>query len=180
MSFEKDAQMNVATLFHSLLFAYEKAARKVLGSGCEVFVHPTLEILDKISEEQHLQLFAGTSLEEAVASFSKMLEQGKIVRKVGFRKIGPERYLLKIDGCAWAKHIHKELRPKDATCPYALIVMAIYRRYMGGKAEETESKYCEDGNETEIKPFHAATVSFGIKSLELVAEESLTNSRKPK
>lgn len=153
MNAEEAVQMDIATLFHGLLFAYQKAAKDVLGSGCEVFVQPTLEILAKIYDQK---LFRGKTLEEAVASFSEMLLKARALRKISFEKVGSERYLLRIDGCAWAKHVHKELKPKDVTCPLALIVMAIYRKYSGEKIEETESKYFEEGNETEIRPFNPA------------------------
>jgi hypothetical protein len=165
MGSEESTQLDIAELFHGLLFAYEKAARNVLGSGCEVFVQPTLEILQKIYDKKGLKLFQGKSLDEAVASFSKMLLEAKLVKRIGFDRIGQDKHLLKIDGCAWAKHIHRELKPKDATCPLALIVMAIYRKYLGEKVEEAESKYLAEGTETIIKPFYAAAVTFETESL---------------
>jgi hypothetical protein len=158
MGSEESAWLNVGTLLHGLLFAYQKATKDLLGSGCEVFVQPTLDILAKIHDKDDLKLFRGKTLEEAVASFSKMLTNAKVVRGITFEKTGPEKYLLRIGGCAWAKHIHKELEPKDVTCPLALIVMAIYRKYSGQKVEETESKYLEEGTETEIRSFNPALV----------------------
>jgi hypothetical protein len=154
----KDAiQLNIGTLFHGLLFAYQKATKDILGSGSEVFVQPMIQILEGIYDEKGIQLFKDRNLEDAVASFSEMLEEGKIVKEVSFKKVGRARYLLKIDGCIWARHIHKELKPKDATCPIALIVMAIYSKYSHEKVEETESTYYEDGTETEIKSFNPAS-----------------------
>ncbi len=150
------AGLNIGTLFHGLLFAYQKAAKNVLGSGCEVFVQPTLEILANINDEYNLGLFKDKTLEKAVASFSKMLLNANAVKKITFKDMGSGKYLLRVDGCAWAKHIHKELKPKDVTCPFALIVMAIYRKYSGEKVEETESRYFEEGTETEIRPFNPA------------------------
>jgi len=151
---EDAEQLNLATLFHGLLFAYQKATKDILGSGCEVFLHPTLEILGKIDEKKGTPLPKAGSLDEAVAAFSDMLLRTKAVKGFSFKKVGHEKYLLRIDGCTWARHIHKMLEPKDVTCPLALIVMAIYRKHIGDKVEESESKYLEEGTETEIKPFH--------------------------
>lgn len=153
MDSEDAVQLDIGTLLHGLLFAYQKATKDALGSGCEVFLRPTLEILAKIHYEE---IFRGRTLGEAVASFSEMLLKGRVVEKISFEKIGSEKYLLRIDGCVWAKRIHKELKPKDVTCPFALIVMAIYGKYSGEIVEETESKYFEEGTETEIRPFNPA------------------------
>ena len=147
-------QMSVATLFHGLLFAYQKATKEILGSGCEVFLHPTLEILEKISGAGDPQLSTCENLEEAVNAFSNMLHKANVVENLSLTKIEPERYLLKVQGCAWARHIHRQLEPKDVTCPMALVVMAMFKKCIGDKVEETESHYLEDGTETEIKSFH--------------------------
>lgn len=153
MSSKETEEMSIATLFHGLLFAYQKATKEMLGSGWEAFVHPTLEILARIDERSGSRLVRAKSLEEAMGSFSDMLLRLKAVKKICFEKIGKDKYLLKIDGCAWAKHVHEELKPKDVTCPLALVVMAIYKRYTGNKVEETESKYFAEGTETVIRPF---------------------------
>jgi hypothetical protein len=145
-------ELNIGTLFHCLLFAQQKAIRDALGSGSEAFVQPMLEILAKVAMEGDVKIFEFENVEEAVASFSKMLVDSGIVKNVNFRKTGQNRYLLKVEGCAWAKHIHKELEPKDVTCPFALIVMAMHRKYSREKVEETDSKYLADGTETEIRP----------------------------
>ncbi|MEM3360618.1 MAG: hypothetical protein QXU45_07050 [Candidatus Bathyarchaeia archaeon] len=44
--------LDIGTLLHNLLFAYEKAVKEVVGSGKAVFIHPTLEILKKIDEKR--------------------------------------------------------------------------------------------------------------------------------
>jgi len=42
------AQMSVASFLHGLSFAYQKATKEILGLECEVFLRPTLEILEKM------------------------------------------------------------------------------------------------------------------------------------
>jgi hypothetical protein len=167
----ENAQLSIAALFHGLLFAYQKATKDVLGSGCEVFVHPTLEILKEIDGKEGLHLFKNGSLDEAIGAFSNMLLEAKAVREFSFKKVGHEKYLLKIDGCIWARHIHEMLKPKDVTCPLALVVMAIFRKHIGDKVEESESKYLTEGTETEIKSFHKIHWR-EIDSLETAAPET--------
>ena len=144
---------DVGALLHGLLFAYQKATKQVLGSGWEIFVNPTLEILAKIDEREGSHLCTGANLDEAMTAYSKMLHDAGIVEKIIFEKIGDNKYLFKVDGCIWAKHIHQELKPKDVTCPLALIAMSMYRKYKNVKVEETESKYLEKGTETVIKSY---------------------------
>ena len=152
MKTKVSAELSIGTLFHGLLFAQQKAIKDALGSGSEAFVQPMLQILARVGMEGGVKIFRFKNMDEAVASFSRMLVDGGFVKSVKFTETGQNRYLLKVEGCAWAKHIHKELKPKDVTCPIALIVMAIYRKYTGEKVEETDSKHLTDGTETEIKP----------------------------
>ena len=152
MKTKVSAELNIGTLFHCLLFAQQKTIQDALGSGSEAFIQPMLEILARVGREGGVRIFRFKNLDEAVASFSRMLVEGGIIKNVKFTETGQNRYLLKVEGCAWARHIHKELEPKDVTCPMALIFMAMYRKYLGEKVEETGSKYLEDGTETEIKP----------------------------
>ena len=175
LSDELKEQLNIATLFHGLLFAYQKTARNILGSGSEVFVQPTLDILARISEKQDSWLFKHHSMEEAANAFLNMLLKAKAIKSFCFKKTGREKYVLNIDGCVWAKHIHKELQPRDATCPYALVIMAIYRKYSGEKVEETESRYMEEGTETEIRPLFAAPASLETGILEMNSNQPLKN-----
>lgn len=152
MKAKVSAEVRVGTLFHCLLFAQQKAIKDVLGSGTESFVQPMLESLARIGRESRMKMFELKKIDEAVASFSSMLIDDGIVKNLKFTETGQNRYLLKVEGCVWAKRIHKELKPRDETCPIALIVMAMYRKCVGEKVRETDSKYLADGIETELRP----------------------------
>ncbi|MEM0095881.1 MAG: hypothetical protein QW660_04520 [Candidatus Bathyarchaeia archaeon] len=52
----------------------------------------------------------------------------------------------------WARHIHEEPSPKDVTCPFALIAMAVFQKFTGKKVKVTESTYFKEGTETIIEP----------------------------
>jgi hypothetical protein len=175
MSSERNGQLDVGTLFHSLLFAYQKAVRDALGSGCEAFVHPMLATLRKIDEKRGSKLLKCESLDEAFAALSGFMLKTGAVKGFSFRRKGKE-FVLRVDGCAWASHIHEELKPKDVTCPYALIAMAIFEKYTGEKPEETESKYFADGTETEIKALDKGE-SCAVSSLEASVNEHEQHAR---
>jgi len=151
VSEETAVMLDIGTLFHNLLFAYEKAVKEILGSGKAVFVHPTLEILKKIDEKRGSRLMEGENLEEAWTNLSNFFSQGNVVKEFSFKKIGPEKYVLRVDGCIWASHIHEELSPKDVTCPFALIAMSIFQKFTSKKVKVTESAYFKKGTETIIE-----------------------------
>jgi len=56
MKLEYTEALDVGTLLHNLLFAYQKAVTGVLGEGQEVFYHPTIDILLKIEEDTKLKI----------------------------------------------------------------------------------------------------------------------------
>jgi hypothetical protein len=53
---EQSYMIDVATLFHLLLFAYQKSVKELLGSGSAIFAHPTIETLNKVERKRGLNL----------------------------------------------------------------------------------------------------------------------------
>ncbi|HJW97615.1 MAG TPA: hypothetical protein VJ529_00685 [Candidatus Bathyarchaeia archaeon] len=143
--------LDVATLLHNLLFAYQKSVNTVLGSGSEIFTHPTLRTLLSIEDRTKLKLVNSRTLEEAMANFSRFLANARLVKECDFKKVG-EGYSFKVDGCIWARHIHNELKPADVACPYALIAMALYHKFVGQVPRTAASTYFPEGTETPIEP----------------------------
>lgn len=149
---ESSYMFDIAALFHCLLFSYQKNVERVLGSGSAIFVHPTIELLAKIDERRGLNLIRGKSVEETWDNLSRFFLKSGVVKEYGFRKIGAGRFVLRLDGCVWAKHVHGELKPKDSTCPLALVAMAAFEKVTGKKVRVVDSEYFEEGTETVIEP----------------------------
>ena len=80
--------LDIATMFHSLLFAYQKSVKGLLGSGSAIFVHPTIETLNKIEKKRGLNLFQGKSLDEVYANLSNFFLKTGVVKKFTFEKVG--------------------------------------------------------------------------------------------
>ena len=102
-------ELDVGTLFHCILFAYQKALKDILGTGSAVFVHPVLKTVARISEKQGINLVEGDSIDEVFDNLSRLIEETGFLKEFRFEKLGSERYVLHIDGCVWASHIHEEL-----------------------------------------------------------------------
>lgn len=142
--------MDIPTFFHTMLFAYQKKLKDILGSGEAVFVHPVLETINMFEKKKGLKLIKGETLDEIFENFSKKLVNANVARRAWFEKLGPKRYLLHVEGCAFASPSHDFLRPKDVLCPYALIAMSIFQSVSGRKVKITQSEFTADGTRTLI------------------------------
>lgn len=152
--------MDIGTIFHNLFFAYQKSTKTTLGASSEIFVNPTIDLLLHIEGQEHLKLVSSKNLEEALTNWANFLVKAKVVGNACFAKIDKDKYTFKVEECIWARHIHKELEPKDVTCPYGLVAMALYRKFKGRAVNERESKYNPDGCETLLEAL--PTLSFEI------------------
>jgi len=144
-------ELDVGTLFHCILFAYQKALKDILGTGSAVFVHPVLKTVTRISEKQGINLIKGETIDEVFDNLSKLIEETGFLKEFRFEKLAPEKYVLHVDGCVLASHIHEELKPKDVTCPFALLAMSIFEKVLNGKVKVADSEYFKTGTRTIIE-----------------------------
>jgi hypothetical protein len=149
---EQKYMMEIGTIFHNLLFAYQKSLKNVLSTGSEIFVDPTINLLLQIEEEDRLKLVSSKTLDEALQNFADFLVKAKVVRACNFEKTGEDRYIFKVEDCIWANHIHKALNPKDVVCPHSLVAMALYKKFTGNTVNDRESTYYSNGSETVLEP----------------------------
>ncbi len=149
---EKLDQSDIGTLLHGILFAYQKSVKDLLGTGAAVFVHPVLNIVKRIKERAGVNLIKGSNIDEVFENLSKVMPTAGLVKEFRFEKIAPKKYILHVDGCIWAPHIHEELKPKDVTCPFAIVTMAIFEEVLKCKVKVADSEYYKNGTETLIEP----------------------------
>ncbi|MCL4429690.1 MAG: hypothetical protein M1167_02950, partial [Chloroflexi bacterium] len=147
MAEEYSCAFDVGTLLHNLLFSYQKAAKGILGSGQEVFYHPTIDLLLKIEANSKLKLVSAANLDEALANFSTFLVKAQVMKNFAVKKENGN-YTVAVEGCVWANHVHRELDPKDVICPWAMIATALAQKFKTERMAETESKYLTDGSIT--------------------------------
>lgn len=148
---ESKSGFDVPTLFHTILFAYQKKLKDILGSGEAVFVHPVLDTINIIEREKGLNLLKGETLDEIFDNFAKELAMTGFVKEVTFEKLGNEKYMFHIGGCAFAETCHDLLKPKDVACTYALIAMSIFQSVTGKKVKNAESDFTLEGADTVIE-----------------------------
>lgn len=144
-------EADIGTLLHGILFAYQKAVKDTLGTGAAIFVHLVLDIIKRVSKSAGVSLIKGHGIDEVFGKLSKIMPTTGLVKELRFEKLSPKKYFLHVDGCVWAPHIHKELKPKDVTCPYALIAMSIFEEVVRCKVKVADSEYFENGCKTRIE-----------------------------
>ena len=144
--------LDVGTIYHNLLFSYQRSLKLHLGSRSAIYVHPTLEHLLRMEEDGGLKLADSKTFEEAVSAFGDFLAKGKIIRNCHLEKIEEDKYVFRVEGCIWAGRVHKQVNLKDVTCPYAMVTMALYKKFKGQVANERESEYFYNGTETILEP----------------------------
>jgi len=145
--------LEVGTLYHSLLFSYQRGLKHYMGPRANVYVHPAIEHLLSMDEEGGLKLGNSKSFEEAVSAFTDFLVRSKMVKNCTLEKTSEETYVFRVEGCIWAGKVHtRQVSLKDVTCPYALIAMAFYKKYKGFISRENYSEYLHDGTETVLEP----------------------------
>ena len=152
MAEEQKYMMDIGTIFHNLFFSYQKSLKNVLGTGSEIFVDPTINLLMNIEDEDRLKLVSSPTLEEALKNFGDFLVKSKVIQSYDIEKTGEEKYAFKVNDCVWAGHIHKTIQPKDVVCPFGLVAMALYKKFTGNTLNERESTYYPNGSQTTLEP----------------------------
>ena len=143
--------MDIGSLLHGILFAYQKSVKEILGTGATIFVHPVLDIIQTIHEKAGINMIKGGDIDEVFANLSEIMPTSGMVRGFRFEKLGPKKFILHVEGCVWAPHIHEELKPSDVVCPLALIVMSIFQKTTKAKVRVADSEYTQDGTNTIIE-----------------------------
>ena len=143
--------MDIGSLLHGILFAYQKSVKEILGTGATIFVHPVLDIIQTINEKAGINMIKGGDIDEVFANLSEIMPTSGMVRGFRFEKLGPKKFILHVEGCVWAQHIHEELKPSDVVCPLALIVMSIFQKTTKAKVRVADSEYTKDGTNTIIE-----------------------------
>jgi hypothetical protein len=124
-----------------------------MGERSNTYIHPAINHLLEMDEEGGLRLDRSKTFEEALSAFMDFLARSKVVKNCSLDKIEDEKYVFRVEGCIWAGKVHtRQVSLNDVTCPYALVAMALYKKYKGFVASENESEYFSSGTETVLEP----------------------------
>jgi SHS2 domain-containing protein len=148
---EQKAPIDISTFFHTILFAYQKTLKDILGSGEAALLHPILDRINLVENKKNLNFIQGKDLDEILENFLEELLKEGTVAWVGVEEVENEKFLFQVEGCKFASHTHDFLNTKDTTCLFALVVMAILQSVTGKKVRPTDSEFTATGTKTLIE-----------------------------
>jgi len=153
LSKEKLDLLDVAAVFHNILFAYQRIIMDFLGeTSSSVLTARTLHFVEKIVEEVSPELANAENVDIALRKLADLLVASEFVNKADIEKEG-EKCVLNIDGCAFAEHVHNMLKPKDVTCPWAIFAMSLAQKTSKRKVKISLSEFNPLGSKTPIEFF---------------------------
>jgi len=143
-------QLDIAALFHSILFAHQKAVINMSHQSMnERATNYMIPYLDKVFEKISVDTKSG-SVEGLLTDFGDMLVNAEAVENSSVEK--EERvFRFTVDGCVYANHVHGLLNPSDVTCPYGLIAYYLAEKKTGFRVKKGMSQFTEDGSATDIE-----------------------------
>ena len=138
-------------LFHSVLFAYQKTVKDILGSGEAALLHPVLDKINLATYKHSPSLLEEEYIDKILENFLEDILKSGAVKWIDIEEIENGKFILHIKGCIYSKGIHEFLNTKDTTCPLALTIMAFIQAATGRKVRPTDSEYTSNGTNTLIE-----------------------------
>jgi len=143
-------QLDVAAVFHNILFAYQRIIMDFQGEvSSSVIAARTLPFVEKIIEKISPELANAENMDIALKKLVDLLIDSRLVNKASIEKEG-EKYILNIDGCIFAEYVHNMLKPKDVTCPWAIFAMSVVQKTSERRVKISLSEFNPLGSKTPI------------------------------
>jgi len=153
LSERKLVQLDVAAVFHNILFAYQRIIMDFQGEvSSSVIAARALPFVEKIIEKVSPELANAENIGVALKKLADLLIDSGLVNKASIEKEG-EKYILDIDGCVFAEHVHNMLKPKDVTCPWAIFAMSVVQKTSERRVKISLSEFNPLGSKTPIEFF---------------------------
>jgi len=150
-SMSGNKRFDALALLHSMLTAYQLALMEILGSGQAVFVQPVLTNFAKINEMSGVKFAQTEDIDETFQNLSDIFKSARLLQGFHLEKLSEKKYMVHVDGCVWASHLHKKLASQGFPCVYALMAMSIFQTKTVGKVKIVTSEFLEDGSKTLIE-----------------------------
>lgn len=141
----------MCSFFHTVLFAYQKSVKDILGSGEACLIHPILDKINMVTEKQNYALIEDENVDKLLENFLENLLKNGAAKWVNIDETEDGKYVFHVEGCSFANNIHDFLDTKDTTCPFALAVMAFLQLSTGKKVCPNDSEYTKTGTKTLIE-----------------------------
>jgi hypothetical protein len=139
-----------ATIFHRVLFGYQKVMRDAMGHDpAQTLAHLSMPIISDLTNHISPELLTAKLPDEALNRIADLLNaSGNIIVRI--EKRNPS-HVLHCEGCTYAPHVHSLLTPQDVTCPWAIFAMALFQGITKLKVKMNPSEFTSSGSKTVIQ-----------------------------
>ena len=139
-----------ATIFHRVLFGYQKAMRDAIGHDpAQILAHLSMPIISDLTNHISPELLTAKLPDEALHGIADLLNASQNIT-VRIEKRNPS-HVLHCEGCAYAAHVHSLLIPQDVTCPWAIFAMALFQGITKLRVKMNPSEFTSSGSKTVIQ-----------------------------
>lgn len=139
-----------ATIFHRVLFGYQKVMRDAMGHDpAQTLAHLSMPIISDLTEQISPELLTAKAPDEALDGIADLLNASQNIT-VKIEKRNPS-HVLHCEGCAYAPHVHTLLMPQDVTCPWAIFAMALFQGITKCRVKMNPSEFTSSGSKTVIQ-----------------------------
>jgi len=143
-------QLDIAALFHAILFAHQKSILNMsYQSMSEMVSNYMIPYLDEVFEKIPVDI-KGEKLENILNDLGEMLVRAEAIESISVEK-DDKIFRFTINGCVYANHVHGLLNPSDVTCPYGLMAFYLAEKKTGFRVKKGMSQFTEDGAITDIE-----------------------------
>lgn len=141
--------VDIALLFHSMLFGYYKSVSDVLKTGCTILAPHVVDGIIEIYSKSGVELAKGKVLGEILENAQTMLTEAGIVNKIDIVEEEKDKFRVEVD-CPFAYPTHALIRTEDVICPVALLIGAVLKKFTNRQVKIDFSKFMKRGTATTI------------------------------
>jgi len=148
---ENNAPFDVATMFHSVLFGYQKALSDIASEKTTELIHDYLiHYLDKSFHSTLPLNDPDMDFYQRFEVLRDMLIRSNIVKDL---ELVREKWDFKIivKDCAFSSPVHELLKPEDVTCPIGILAYYLVEKCTGFRVVKALSEFTSTDAITKIE-----------------------------
>lgn len=141
----------IAFLLHHIVFSYEQAYEKLIGTASRAILQELVKGLEWTFETGDFgKISKSNSLHENVSAFIDQLNSSGYFENIRLEYMS-NSYLLEIQKCIFTQKYPHSSNLKKHVCPFAILAAAVIHYSNGGLLRINETDFNEDGSRTVIE-----------------------------
>jgi len=144
----------LASMFHGLLFAYEKVFINLYGDDArKLYPYIIEELSHLLHTGDNPVIDKKKSLEENIKRVIYFISNEEYVKDVTFKKEGDDKFVFDIGACSFAKSgVHDILKIKEGICPFGLVIASCLTELTpSGYVRIAKTSFDDEGSKTHLE-----------------------------